>query len=848
MVLLISLAQAAQQYNPQTWIKRDGRFYVNINTTLVETGSVIQDEFAASWYEQNLGWNRNLDQGWSNVALGRDGHRMPKHPVLLPMLSTPLFWALGLPGTLLFNLLMFGVIGGAGFALARRYGSVSAAAFAGVSFALAASMRDYVYDYHVDVLILALFTLGMALASEKRGFWAGLMVGLAVAARPTVLLWLPSLVLLMLDRRAGKQLAWAMLGGAIPLLLYAASNTWLYGMPWWAGYNRVIVMVNGEAQMADHANAFGIPFDEGIRTLWEGRYGVKTKLPLFFAAAPGLVLLLRKRPLYVLAAVLGVGASVLIFARYQWYGDRFLWPSAALLVPALAATVDVVGQRWTRLRTVRGPTVAALGCAIVMAAFASVGATYEARFPDGWTQVAEVLLGAAALGYGVAMLGSRVAGGPMGTLAPFLLLLFPGVRARLLEPGADLQFAVLLSLALGIRDWRVAGLFALGLAAPVLHAEPTQTSAISLLERLDQDAGRPLLVLLSLLPAAVFVMGRRAWVLLPLGLLAVERIAGLGDGKLPLFALALASAGAVAVCLEAGERLHRAAREMSAWRRVGVVVYGLLVLFAFGVGRRLDPPPFRIASERGVRTAAVLNGDRPCDFLAWEHLNWECATVDHGVHQEVGLATSSPPLVAGEDRGLFLITTHRGRARVVRWENVVGDRRLRLRYAVPDAFTGGGTLTVRLDGEAIHRVELPLQPDRRVHEVVLETARVNWSGQLELELSLGTVALDGTFEPDDGTPAITPPPDDETREMDDPGEPPEDAAAPEDTPSAAPARVLEPTVDLPALAPTPTRPDSPEMDPAHGTTPTEGHFDEPAIDAPTPDEATANEDSPPSVR
>ncbi|MFK7990257.1 MAG: hypothetical protein AB8I08_29825 [Sandaracinaceae bacterium] len=763
VALLISFAQAAQQYNPQTWIKRDGRFYVNINTTLVESGSVIQDEFAASWYEQNLGWNRNLDQGWSNVALGRDGHRMPKHPVLMPLLSTPLFWALGLPGTLLFNLLLFGVIGGAGFALARRYGSVSAAAFAGLSFALAASMRDYVYDYHVDVLILALFTLGMALASEKRGFWAGVMVGLAVAARPTVLLWLPSLVLIMLDRRAGRQLAWAMLGGAIPLLLYAASNTWLYGMPWWAGYNRVIVMVNGEAQMADHANAFGVPFDEGIMTLWEGRYGVKTKLPLLFAAAPGLVLLLRRRPLYVLAAILGVGASVLIFARYQWYGDRFLWPSAALLVPALAATVDVVGRRWTRLRTVRAPTVAALGCAIVMAAFASVGASYEARFPDGWTQVAEVLAGAAALGFGVATLGARVSRGPMGTLAPFLLLLFPGVRTRLLDPGADLQFAVLLSLAVGIRDWRMAGLFALGLAAPVLNAATSDTTALGLFERLGQDAGRPLLVLVALLPAAVFVMGRRAWVLLPLGLLAVERLASLGEGKLPLFALALLSVAAVAVCLEAGERLQRAAREMSARRRVGVLVYGLLVLLAFGVGRRLDPPAFRIASERGVRAAIVLNGDRPCDFLAWEHLNWECATVDHGVHQEVGLATSSPPLVAGEDRGLLLITTHRGRARIVRWEDVDADRRLRLRYAVPDGFHGGGTLTVRLDGEAIYTVELPPEPDRVVHEVLLETARVDWSGQLELELSQGTVALDGSFEPDDGTPAITQAPDDVTR-------------------------------------------------------------------------------------
>lgn len=344
VALVIAIGEVAVRYTPETWIQRDGRFYVNVNTTIVEELSVEQDEFAASWYGGTLGWNRNLDAGWSNLALGRDDRRYPKHPILLPLLATPLFWAFGLHGALMFNLLALATAGGAAFLIARHYGSIAAAGFAALALILGTGVRDHAYDYHVDVLILALFTSGMAAALARRGFTAGVLIGLAVVARPTMLLWVPSLALLMLEARAYRALGRAMIGGTIPLALFALSNHWLYGAPWWSGYNRVLVVVDGVPQIADVSDAFSVPLEDGLRVLWEGPYGVRTRLPLLFAAAPGLLVLVRRRPLYVLAAVLGVGASVLLFAQYRWYGDRFLWPSCVLLVPALAATFEVVGQ------------------------------------------------------------------------------------------------------------------------------------------------------------------------------------------------------------------------------------------------------------------------------------------------------------------------------------------------------------------------------------------------------------------------------------------------------------------------------------------------------------------------
>ena len=73
-MLLLVVAEAASLYVPSTWIQRDGRFYTNVNVTLVEDGSVDQSEWARSWYERDLGWNRSLDAAWSNVALVRGNY------------------------------------------------------------------------------------------------------------------------------------------------------------------------------------------------------------------------------------------------------------------------------------------------------------------------------------------------------------------------------------------------------------------------------------------------------------------------------------------------------------------------------------------------------------------------------------------------------------------------------------------------------------------------------------------------------------------------------------------------------------------------------------------------------
>lgn len=747
VALVLTVGEVAARYVPHTWIQRDGRFYVNVNTTIVEDLSVDQGEFAASWYEGNLGWNRSLDAGWSNVALGRNGEHLPKHPILLPILSTPLFWAFGLYGTLIFNVLMFGLIAAAAFVLARKHASMAAAAFAAIALPLATGIRDHAYDYHVDVLMLALFTGGFALCYARRGLWAGLLIGACVVLRPTSLLWVPSLALILAADRDWRTLKHALIGGAIPLVLFALSNTWLYGMPWWSGYNRVLVVVNGEAQIADVSDAFGVPFEQGLETLWNGPYGVEHRLPLMFAALPGLLFLLRKKPSYVVAAVIGTAASIVVFAPYRWYGDRFLWPSCALLVPALAVTFDQLARALRRRTWWRPAVVGGLSATCMVIASAGFGNLIELRSQLGTLPELALHLGVFALLAGaLTRIAERAGAGSLAIVAPLALVMLPGVRERVAAEGPDLPMAAALCLALAARHWIVS--LVMAAVAAYFGATGIEIEPSTLLGQLSIPQGRHIVVLLVIAVAAVPALERWSLLLAPIALLLVPRVAGLGSGAWPIFALALLCVPLPVLALRLGGMIAstwRAWPRRTRWLALGSV---LAALFSAGLAARLRNEPFRIASFEGVRTATVHLREIPCDFLAWEHLNWECSTFDRGVHGETGLATSQPLHVVGVEQPLFLISTQGGRERTVRWDDVRATEALSLRWAVPDELRGGGELIVRANDQELATIVLSRMPDSEVHEHELDTRELagqDVSLELELRAPATGVLVDGGF-------------------------------------------------------------------------------------------------------
>lgn len=750
LALVLILCECLALYAPSTWIRRDGRFYTNVNVTLVESGSLEQDEFCASWYEGRLGWNRDLDAAWSNIALGRDGEHLPKHPVLMPILSTPIFWAFGLVGTLIFNAfcVWIAMLGCYGFVRRFHGGAASACASLALFFGTL-GVRHHVYDYHVDVLLLAVFAHAAWMAHSRRGLLAGILIGAGVMLRPTVLLWVPALVLLLVELRDWRTLKRALVGGAAMLVLIALSNHVIYGAPWWSSYNRVLVVVAGEAQLADHSGAFGIPLEEGLRTLWGGPWGAGLRLTLIWVSAPGLLLLGRRRPLYAISTALTLLASVLVFAKYTWYQDRFLFLSCVLMLPAVAEVFEVLARLWKKRPALRAPTIGAVAVSVIVCAN-TIGTDRIANLtPNGSTGYFVMHLAAAAgLGFGMTLAAQRIARTWIAAAVPLVVVLAPGVLDRIAAGGPDLYVACFVCLALGLPRWYLAlgcSVFAGFYALLTFDSIPLSV----LVAQLDEPALRPMIVLLVGAAISLPVIGRRGWLLAPLGLLVFPMVSGLGGGRWPLFAMALLALPLPAL----GCALGRAS--VVVWSRLGtrgralspVIALGALALI--GVVRQAEQP-FRIATYEGVRTAVVHLGPIPCDFLAWEHLNWECATYDRGVHGEVGLATSSPLHVRGRDHHLFLVTTQRGMRRTVLWQGIEAGNAFRLRYAVPDELRGGGELALSINGDVVTTIALPSAPDGQLRARVLDTSM--WAGEaVDLSLTLSgrdvAVVLDGEFEP-----------------------------------------------------------------------------------------------------
>lgn len=237
VVLVLAACEVFGPYVASTWIQRDGRFYVNMGTTLVESGT-LEQPFAASWYNGTLGWNRELDVGWSNIALGAHGEHYPKHNWLLPLLSLPLFFALGLVGTLVFNVLVYGAAGAFSYRFARAYAGPTASAMAAIAFLYATGAREHMYDYHADPVILAVGVAAMACAAESRGAAAGVLLGMVVLMRPTALMLIPPVALVLAERSwsaersarsVGRAVGRALLGGAAVLGAGALVNTWMFG-------------------------------------------------------------------------------------------------------------------------------------------------------------------------------------------------------------------------------------------------------------------------------------------------------------------------------------------------------------------------------------------------------------------------------------------------------------------------------------------------------------------------------------------------------------------------------------------------------------------------------------------
>ncbi len=323
------------RYAPHSYLHGDGAMYFTMCRALLEKGTLRMEEVhPRSWYEQDLGWNREMTLDWSNIAVGSDGSWRPKHPILLPLLALPFFAAMGAVGLLVFNLLSatLGLFGG--YRLARRIlpRAPPAAFVAGLALVLPWPLfLDQVYSVSNDLLYAAFIVWGCECALARRPRAAGFLLGLAVFAKVTNLLIVAPLGVWLLLRPELSEEPKARLkmiaAGAVPVLALLVLNWAWFGSPLTTPYNRILARTGGEAVVADNAARFAWPSVAGIVRLWTFPVrGIEAYAPLLPLVAAGALVPARSlgpclgaRAAFLVASVL----HLLFLSGYEYVHARF---------------------------------------------------------------------------------------------------------------------------------------------------------------------------------------------------------------------------------------------------------------------------------------------------------------------------------------------------------------------------------------------------------------------------------------------------------------------------------------------------------------------------------------------
>ena len=345
IVLAVSLTVAVR-YEPYTFIRRDASFYATIARGLVTHLSLDQRKVQPqSWYSGQHPGYASLDMYWSDVSVGRSGAWYPKHPFLVSVAAAPFYLLFGMAGFLIFNVLCVIVMLMSAYLIAARIAPAAAGAMAVVFIAASPTLVDHTYLLSADVFNATLIAAGTLLLYERRLRTAGVLLGLALWARPvTAVLVVPVVVAALAGKIDRRQLRTFVIAAAIPLVLAGIANTIMYGAPWVTSYDRILVVENRVPTTRSARDLFTNTLDAGARLMFLDReHGlVANALPALIAVV-GLVPLARHD--WRLAAGMAVALIGFVFAyvRYRYFNARFFFAWQALLIVPLAALLGDVG-------------------------------------------------------------------------------------------------------------------------------------------------------------------------------------------------------------------------------------------------------------------------------------------------------------------------------------------------------------------------------------------------------------------------------------------------------------------------------------------------------------------------
>lgn len=348
VAILACLFSVHSHWEPDRWLHNDAAFYMNTIRSVMEHGTLRQEAMHPhSWYDTDLGWNRNVDAAWSNIALGRNGEWWPKHPILMPLCAIPFVWAFGSMGTLVFQCLCVVLIALFTWRIARRFAPRPAALAATLVLVTSGWMSNVIWGFSNDAFLSALVLGAVDAALSLKAVPSGVLMGLAIFAKPTCVLFAPGVLGVFLFRKDWRAALKFCAAAAVPCAIFAASNAYLYGAPWKTGYDNILVRIDGKLSTRSHRDDFAFSLaglKAGLANVAVGRtYGFSRNFPFFLLGLLGIVPLMRRQGKRGLLLTWMILVPVAFHAPFHWYRIDFSLPSAALAMAPFAVLLSPGG-------------------------------------------------------------------------------------------------------------------------------------------------------------------------------------------------------------------------------------------------------------------------------------------------------------------------------------------------------------------------------------------------------------------------------------------------------------------------------------------------------------------------
>jgi hypothetical protein len=313
------------------FLKGDCQFYRAVIVSILEDGDLLLAN--------------NVSEPLSGqLALGTQG-LVPKHPILMSLVSLPFYLLLEDKGLLLFNVLDCMILMVLIFKINRLFFDGYIAFAVTALYATGTLFFDYVYNYSPDVFSTVLVLSGLYFILKQRFYTGAFLLGLSVFAKvpnallAALILAYATIKLLRGEKATTERAAGSLTSKAATITMAAAvfivgliplayTNYSLFGSPFITGYQRTAVAGHASAEILtiNRATEFNRPLLKGGFVVLFNRYhGLIPTNPVLILAFLGLLPMRRNgndNAFYLLLTICVV--QFVLFSKYQeWNSSHF---------------------------------------------------------------------------------------------------------------------------------------------------------------------------------------------------------------------------------------------------------------------------------------------------------------------------------------------------------------------------------------------------------------------------------------------------------------------------------------------------------------------------------------------